>query len=384
MLGERVLLGPGPSLLPPEVAVALSEPMVGHMDPDLLPVLEETVSLLREVFQTQNELTLPISGTGHAGMEAALRHMVKPGERLVVCSAGFFADRLAEIASRIGAEVVRVEAPWGRPVDPADLEKTLRNGAGAGAACVAAVHVETSTGVLHPMRDLARVARAHDALMLADAVASLGGAEIPVDAWGIDACYSGSQKCLSAPPGMAPITVSSRTRGRVSPATYYLDLEGLWKYWGSGHTYHHTVPVQLVYALRAALQLVVREGLATRIERHWRNTRALWTGLEAMGLQLFVDEASRSPTITTVRIPDGADDARIRTRLLREYNIEIAGGLGSLRGQVWRIGLMGYSSQMRHVLTLLSALEAVLVSEGVKVARGAAREAVTGQAAAAL
>ncbi|OFX33049.1 MAG: hypothetical protein A2Z07_00610 [Armatimonadetes bacterium RBG_16_67_12] len=372
MLGERVLLGPGPSLLPPEVSAALSEPMVGHMDPDLFPVLEETVSLLRDVFQTENELTLPISGTGHAGMEAALLHMVKPGERLVVCSAGFFADRLAEIARRIGAEVIRVEAPWGKPVDPADLEKMLKAASGPGASCVAAVHVETSTGVLHPIRDLARVARAHGAMVLVDAVASLAGAETPVDNWEIDACYSGSQKCLSAPPGMAPISVNARTRGRFSPATYYLDLELLWKYWGSGHAYHHTVPVQFVYAMRAALRLVMDEGLAARFERHWRNTRALWAGLQAMGLELLVDEPHRSPTITTVRIPDGADDAKVRTRLLREYNIEIAGGLGPLRGKIWRIGLMGHSSQMRHVLTLLSALEAVLASEGVKAARGAA------------
>lgn len=372
MLGERVLLGPGPSLLPPEVCAALSEPMVGHMDPDLFPVLEETVSLLRDVFQTKNDLTLPISGTGHAGMEAALLHMVKPGERLVVCTAGFFADRLAEIAARIGAEVIRVEAPWGKPVDPADLEKMLKAGAGAGAPCVAAVHVETSTGVLHPIRDLARVARTHGAMILADAVASLAGAEMPVDAWGIDACYSGSQKCLSAPPGMAPITVNARTRGRFSPATYYLDLELLWKYWGSGHAYHHTVPVQLVYAMRTALRLVMDEGLTARCERHWRNTRALWAGLQAMGLALLVDEPFRSPTITTVRIPDGVDDVKVRTRLLREYNIEIAGGLGPLRGKIWRIGLMGHSSQMRHVLTLLAALEAVLASEGVKMATGAA------------
>lgn len=380
MLGERVLLGPGPSLLPPEVAAALSEPMVGHMDPDLFPVLEETVVLLRDVFQTRNELTLPISGTGHAGMEATLLHAVRPGDRLVVCTAGFFADRIAEIAGRIGAEIVRVEAPWGRPVDPADLEKTLKTGAGSGAPWVAAVHVETSTGVLHPIRDLARAAHAFGAMFLADSVASLAGAEIPVDAWEIDLCYSGSQKCLSAPPGMAPVTANARTRGRSSPAAYYLDLELLWKYWGAGHAYHHTVPVPLVYAMRAALRLVMEEGLPARFERHWRHTRALWAGLRAMGLELLVDEPHRSPTITTVRIPSGVDDARVRTRLLREYNIEIAGGLGPLRGQIWRIGLMGHSSQMRHVLTLLSALEAVLVSEGVGLERGAA----TAQAAAAL
>ncbi len=372
MLGERVLLGPGPSLMPPEVSAALTEPMVGHMDPDLFPVLEETVTLLREVFQTRNELTLPISGTGTAGMEAALFHMLRPGEKLVVCTAGFFADRIAEISGRIGGELVLVEAPWGKPIDPTDLERSLASGPGQGAKVVASVHVETSTGVLHPIRDLTQVAHARGAMMLVDTVAGLAGADLPVDAWEIDACYSGSQKCLSAPPGMAPITVHARTRGRSGPGTYYLDLEGLWKYWGPGHAYHHTVPVQFVYAMRTALRLVVAEGLQPRFERHRRNTRALWAGLEALGLELLVDEAHRSPTITTVRIPDGVDDAVVRTRLLREYHTEIAGGLGPLRGKIWRIGLMGHSSQMRLVLGFLAALEAVLASEGVRVSRGAA------------
>lgn len=373
MPGERILLGPGPSLMPPEVIAALSEPMLGHMDPDLFPILEETVDLLRRVFVTENEMTFPISSTGTAGMEAALLQMVKPGDRVAVCTAGFFAERVVEIGRRIGADVVRVEAPWGKTVDPSQLEKALSGTSGGGSiACVTAVHVETSTGVLQPLADLARVAHDHGALMLVDAVASLAGAELPVDAWGIDACYSGSQKSLSAPPGMAPITVNARSRGRHTPATFNLDLETLWKYWGAPHAYHHTVPVQQVYAMRAALRLVVEEGLEARTARHWRNTRALWAGLEALGLELLADAADRSPTITTVRIPQGADDARVRTRLLREYSIEIAGGLGPLRGQVWRIGLMGHSSQPRWVLLLLAALEAVLSSEGARVNKGAA------------
>ncbi|MDR7420004.1 MAG: alanine--glyoxylate aminotransferase family protein [Armatimonadota bacterium] len=378
MLGERVLLGPGPSLMPPEVAAALAEPMVGHMDPDLMPVLDETVVLLRQVFQTQNELTLPLSGTGTAGMEAALLHLVQPGDKLVVCTAGFFADRIAEIAGRIGGELVRVEAPWGQPMDPGLLERSLKSGPGKGAKVVAAVHVETSTGVLHPIRELAQVAHAHGAMILVDAVAGLAGADLPVDAWELDACYSGSQKCLSAPPGMAPITVHQRTRGRFQPHSFYLDLETLWKYWGAGHAYHHTVPIQLVYAMRAALRLVVAEGLPARFERHWRNTRALWAGLQGMGLQMLVDEPYRSPTITTVKIPDGVDDAKVRTRLLREYSIEIAGGLGPLRGKIWRIGLMGHSSQPRLVLGLLAALEAVLVSEGYRMPKGMATARAAG------
>jgi alanine-glyoxylate transaminase/serine-glyoxylate transaminase/serine-pyruvate transaminase len=292
---------------------------------------------------------------------------------LVVCTAGYFADRIAEIGERVGARVVRVEAPWGQAVDPADLRRTLA-GTGRRATCVAAVQVETSTGVLQPLRELIDVAHAHGARVLVDAVASLGGVELPVDAWGIDVCYSGSQKCLSAPPGMAPITAHDRTRGR-RPATFYLDLEALWKYWSPAHTYHHTVPVSLVYAMHQALRLIAAESLEARVARHWRNARGLWAGLQAMGLDLLVDDSSRSPTVTTVRIPEGIDDARVRGRLLREYNVEIAGGLGPLRGRIWRIGLMGHSSQPRWVVLLLGALESVLASEGFKVRRDAAAAA---------
>ncbi len=370
---ERILLGPGPSMLPPQVTEALAQPLLGHMDPDMLRIVDETVGLLRRVFQTANELALPVSGTGTAGMEAALLHMVRPGEALCVCTAGFFADRIIEIATRIGAEVIRVEAPWGRTVSPSDLERALASPPGGRkVACVAAVHVETSTGVLQPLTDLARVAHEHGATFLVDAVASLAGAELPVDGWGIDACYSGSQKCLSAPPGMAPVTAHARTRGRGRPAAYYLDLEELWKYWGPTHAYHHTVPVQQIYAMRAALRLAVEEGIEARVARHWRHTRALWAGLRAMGLQLLAGEPDRSPTITTVVVPEGADDARVRARLLAEYGIEIAGGLGPLRGRVWRIGLMGHSSQPRWVLLLLGALESVLTAEGVRMPKGAA------------
>lgn len=371
MSGERILLGPGPSLLPPAVNAALCEPLIGHVDPDLMPILDEVVGLLRQVFGTKNELTIPISGSGTAGMEAAILHMVRPGEKLVVCTAGFFADRIVEIGHRVGAEVVRVEAPWGQPLDPVDLDRALSRMSGP-TACVAAVHVETSTGVVNPVADLAKVAHARGAPILVDAVASMGGADLKVDGWDLDACYSGSQKCLSAPPGMAPITVHDRTRGRHSPATFYLDLETLWKYWGAGHSYHHTVPVNLLYAMRAALRIVVDEGMEARTARHWRNTRALWRGLEALGLDLLAAAPYRSPTITTVRIPDGVDDARVRTRLLREYGIEIAGGLGPLRGKIWRIGLMGHSSQPKSVIMLLSALEAILASDGVTIPRAGA------------
>jgi alanine-glyoxylate transaminase/serine-glyoxylate transaminase/serine-pyruvate transaminase len=352
------------------VSAALVDPLIGHVDPDLFPILEDVVAMLRQVFDTKNELTIPLSGSGTAGMEAAILHMARPGETLVVCTAGFFADRISEIGHRVGAEIIRVEAPWGKPIDPSDLERALSTMSGA-PACVAAVHVETSTGVVNPVAELAKVAHAKGVPILVDAVASLGGAELLVDAWELDACYSGSQKCLSAPPGMAPITVHQRTRGRHAPATFYLDLESLWKYWGPGHAYHHTVPVNLVYAMRAALRIVVTEGIAARVERHWRNTRALWRGLEALGLDLLVAEPHRSPTITTVKIPEGIDDAAVRGRLLRDYGIEISGGLGPLRGKTWRVGLMGHSSQPKSVLLLVSALETILASLGRPVPRGA-------------
>lgn len=367
-------------MVPPEVTAALAQPLVGHMDPDLLPILDEIVDLLRHVFQTENELAFPLSATGTGAMEATLLHLVKPGDRLAVCTAGFFADRLADIGRRIGADVVRVEAPWGQAVDPADLERVLASPRGKGITAVAVAHVETSTGVLHPLVDLVRVAHRHDAMVLVDAVASLGGVDLPVDRWEIDACYSGSQKCLSAPPGLAPLTVHARTRGRHIPATLYFDLEALWRYWGPTRAYHHTVPVPFLYAMRTALRLVADEGLPDRVARHRRHARGLWRGLEALGLKLLVADDYRSPTVTTVLIPDGVDDARVRGRLLREHGIEIAGGLGPLRGKIWRIGLMGYSSQARWVLLLLGALEAAMAADGYHAPQGAA----VAQAAAAL
>lgn len=369
---ERILLGPGPSLTPPGVQAAMVRPPLGHMDPDLMPVLEETAALLRRVFQTSNELALPLSGTGTAGMEACLVHALAPGDRIVVASSGFFAQRIAEIAARLGAEVVTVEAPWGQAVSPDEVARALRAGR---TTMLAAAHVETSTGVLQPVREMAALAREHGALMLVDAVASLGGAELAVDEWGIDLCYSGSQKCLSAPPGMAPLTVNQRARSlprRGSVASFYLDLELLWRYWGPPHAYHHTVPVPLVFAMHEALRLVAAEGLPARWARHRANAAAFASGIEAMGLDLFAPRAVRAPTVITIVVPAGADEARVRGRLLREHGIEIAGGLGPLRSRIWRVGLMGHSSQDRLVVLLLTALEGALVAEGVRVEQGAA------------
>ena len=369
---DRVLLGPGPSLLPPTVQAALARPLVGHMDPSLFPILEDISARLRETFQTGHELTLAASGTGTAGMEACVDYLLAPGERIAVASAGYFAQRIAEVAARAGADVVSVDAPWGQAVDPSALERALRR---SSVRVVAAVHVETSTGVLQPLEDLARIAHDHGALFLVDAVASLGGVDLPVDRWGIDACYSGTQKCLSAPPGLAPLTVADRARRRPEYAagrSFYFDLDLLWQYWAPPHTYHHTVPVPLIYALDEALRLIGDEGLPARIARHRRNAQALWAGLEAMGLSLLVPLPARSPTVTTVVVPEGVDEAAVRGRLLGDYSIEIAGGLGPLRGRIWRIGLMGYSSQSRTVLQVLAALEAILADMGVDLPRGAA------------
>lgn len=374
---ERILLGPGPSLTPPSVQAAMVRPPLGHMDPDLMPILEETAVLLRRVFQTANEVAFPLSGTGTAGMEACLVNTLARGDRIIVAASGFFAQRIAEIAGRLGADVAVVEAPWGQAVDPADVVRALR---ARPVKVVAAAHVETSTGVLQPLRELAAAVREHGALMLVDAVASLGGVELAVDAWGIDVCYSGSQKCLSAPPGMAPLTANEPARARSREGavpSFYMDLELIWRYWAPPHAYHHTVSVPLVFAMHEALRLVAAEGLPARWARHATNASAFASGIEAMGLRLFAPRAVRSPTVITVIVPESVDEARVRQRLLAEYGIEIAGGLGPLRGKIWRIGLMGHSSQDRLVLLLLTALEAVLAAEGAPVDRGAGMAAAS-------
>jgi len=358
-------------MLAPSVQAALSRPLVGHMDPTLFPILEAISARLRETFQTRNELTLAVSGTGTAGMEACLDHTVGPGDRIVVVSAGYFALRIADLARRAGADVVLVEAPWGQAVDPSDVERALSR---SRARAVAAVQVETSTGVLQPLDAIARTAHDHGAVCLVDAVASLGGVDLPVDRWAIDVCYSGTQKCLSAPPGLAPVTVNGAARERTGTRarrSFYLDLELLWQYWAPPHAYHHTIPVPLIYALDEALRLVAAEGPSARVARHRQNAEALWAGFEALGLTLFVPAGIRAPTVTTVVVPDGIDEAAVRGRLLTEYEIEIAGGLGPLRGRIWRIGLMGESSQARYVLLLLTALEAILSDMSMRVPLGA-------------
>jgi alanine-glyoxylate transaminase/serine-glyoxylate transaminase/serine-pyruvate transaminase len=359
----RLLLGPGPSMVPPRVLRAMATPLVGHLDPDFVAILADIQALLRQVFQTRNRLTLAVSGTGTAAMEAALANLVEPGDPLLACVHGFFGDRLAEIARRQGAEVVRLEAPWGQTFDVDEISRALQ---ARPARIVTLVHAETSTGARQPdIAAVAEVCHRHEALLVLDCVTSLGGLPVEVDAWGVDVAYGAAQKCLSAPPGLAPITVSPRAeeklRTRRTPvASFYLDLSLLDKYWCESPAYHHTAPISLAYALREALRLVDEEGLPARFARHQRNAERLWAGLEQLGLPLLMPPELRLPSLSTPVLPAGVDDAGLRRRLLHDFNIEVAGGFGPLAGKVWRIGLMGYSSRPENVVTLLGALAELL------------------------
>jgi alanine-glyoxylate transaminase/serine-glyoxylate transaminase/serine-pyruvate transaminase len=358
---DRLLMGPGPCNPYPEATAGLLRGVVGHLDPAFLSVLDETCERLRQVFVTDNALTLPLSGTGSAGMEASLVNLVGPGDHVVVGVNGLFGERLAEVASRTGATVVRVEAPWGSPLDPAAVLA-----AHPAPTAIAVVHAETSTGVVN---DVAAVAAGKgDALVIADVVTSLGGIPVEVDGWGVDVAYSCSQKCLGAPPGLAPITVSERARAqlRPRPSSWYLDLGLISAYVEAdgGRTYHHTAPVAMVGALHGALGAVLAEGLEASIDRHRRCGDALQEGLEAMGLELLVDAPYRLPQLTTVKVPDvlpgGMTEADVRRRLLDEQGIEIGAGVGPLAGRIWRIGCMGHSARPRHVASLLAALAQLL------------------------
>jgi alanine-glyoxylate transaminase/serine-glyoxylate transaminase/serine-pyruvate transaminase len=362
-LSSRILLGPGPSMVAPRVLRALSAPPVGHLDPEFLVVIAEVQELLRYTFQTANEFTIPVSGTGSAGMEAALCNFIEPGDRVLVAIKGYFGERLADMASRYGAQVDRVERPFGEAFNVAEIEAALGK---VQYKLLAIVHGETSTGVVQgEISEIAAAAHRHGALLVVDTVASLGGVPVQVDAWDVDICYSGSQKCLSAPPGLAPLTVSPRAMevfgNRKTPvANWYLDISGLSRYWGEPHAYHHTVPVNMICSLREALRLVAEEGLEARFARHRANAEMLWAGLEALDLPPNVPLKDRLASLTTPRIPVGVEDATIRSRLLNEYNIEIAGGFGPFAGKVWRIGLMGYSSRRENVTLLLAALDQLL------------------------
>jgi alanine-glyoxylate transaminase/serine-glyoxylate transaminase/serine-pyruvate transaminase len=369
----RVLLGPGPSDVPPQVLRALSMPLVGHLDPTFLRLMNELQAMLRRIFRTSNAMTMAVSGTGMAGMETCLSNLLEPGDRMVVCVNGVFGSRMVDMAQRMGVEVTVLERPWGEVFDPAELKPVLQR---VGPKAVGIVHAETSTGAWQPAAELGKLCHEFDALLILDTVTSLGGLTVEVDAWEVDAAYSGTQKCLSCPPGLAPVTFSTRAMDAIAkrkrkPQSWYLDVSMLASYWGAERAYHHTAPISMNYALHEAARLVLDEGLEARFERHARNHRALKAGLAAMGIHYAAAEGKQLPTLNAVKIPDGVDDLTIRKFLLSDFGIEIGGGLGAFRGKVWRIGLMGCSSQANNVLLLLSALEQALIRVGHAATSGA-------------
>ena len=359
---ERLLLGPGPSMVHPRVLHAMSQPVLGHLDPQFLALMSQIQDQLRFVFETKNEMTIPISGTGSAAMECALSNLIERGDSVIVCVNGYFGTRMCDMAVRYGATVRRLDRRWGEVFPLDEIEAELKKGP---ARLVALVHAETSTGALQPVDGLAELVHRYGALLVLDCVTSLGGLPVRTDEWDIDIAYSGTQKCLGAPPGLGPVTVGPRARKalrrRKAPVgNWYFDLTLLEKYWGEARTYHHTAPISMNYALYEALQLVREEGLEARFARHRRHAEMLWQGLEEMDLALHVPLKYRLPTLTTVRVPEGVNDAALRSRLLKEYNIEIAGGFGELAGKIWRIGLMGHSSRPENVTLLLGALKTIL------------------------
>ncbi len=359
---RRWLMGPGPSEVHPRVLRAMATPLVGHLDPDFLTLLSEIQMLLRGVMRTRNAFTLPISGTGSAGMEACLVNLIEPGDEILIGVAGVFGERMCEAARRAGGVVRRIDVPWGRVIEPDQVADELRRGA---PKIVALVHAETSTGALQPLPEIGSLAREAGALFLVDAVTSLAGVDLRVDEWGIDAVYGGTQKCLSAPPGLSPVSLSPRAcealqRRKTPCPSWYLDFSLLGAYWGQERLYHHTAPITMLYALREALRLVAEEGLEARFERHRRHHRMLLQGLTRLGFDFVVEEAHRLPQLNAVRLPAGRDEATLRRRLLEDYGIEVGAGLGAFKGKVWRIGLMGESSTPNHVHALLGALSQLL------------------------
>lgn len=359
----RILMGPGPSNVHYRVLRAMSTPMVGHLDPQFLSFMDEICDMLRDLFQTKNRLTIPISGTGSSGMETALVNFLEPGDTVIIGVNGLFGERMTDVADRCGAKVVRVEQEWGRVIEPERMIQAMK--ANPKAKVCAIVHAETSTGAQHPLEEIGNYCKTNEILFLVDTVTSLAGCEVKVDEWGIDICYSGTQKCLSVPPGLSPVTVSQKAmdvlRSRKKKVqSWYLDLTMIERYWGEERFYHHTAPISMLYGLREGLRIIFEEGLQPRFERHQTLGERLKMELENLGFRPFAQEGYRLPMLNSVYLPEGAEDLPIRKRLLNEYNIEVGGGLGQLKGKIWRVGLMGETCRTKNIDYLISALKEIL------------------------
>ncbi|MDH5392397.1 MAG: alanine--glyoxylate aminotransferase family protein [Gammaproteobacteria bacterium] len=373
----RTLMGPGPSDVHPRILSALGRPTIGHLDPEFVSMMDDVKTMLQYAFQTKNELTIAVSAPGSAGMETCFVNLIEAGDNVIVCQNGVFGGRMKENVERIGATAIMVEDDWGKAVDVAKVEAALKANPGVKAVCF--VHAETSTGAASDAKAICDLAHQHGALTIVDAVTSLGGSELRVDDWGIDAIYSGTQKCLSCVPGISPVSLNDRAvevvkNRKTRVQSWFLDLNLVMGYWGGEgkRAYHHTAPVNALYALHESLVMLQEEGLENSWQRHHNNHLALRAGIEAMGLQFIVDENSRLPQLNAVTIPEGVDEAAVRSTLLNQFNLEIGAGLGALAGKVWRIGLMGYSSRAENILLCLGALDAVLTEMGAKINSGAA------------
>lgn len=375
----RTLLGPGPSDIHPRVLQAIGKNTVGHLDPYYLQLMDNSQKMLRALFRTENRMTFSVSATGSAGMEATVVNLIEPGDSMIVCVNGVFGARMCDVAERAGAKVTKVERPWGEVFTPDDLKDAL---AQAKPKVVGIVMAETSTGAWQPIEEISQLVHDSGAMLLVDAVTALGGVPVEVDKWGIDAIYSGTQKCLSCPPGLAPVSFNDRAMASIlsrktKVQSWYLDVTMLASYWGSDRVYHHTAPINMSYALYEALQVIHEEGLDRCFARHMLNHQALKAGLSALGIEYAAQEGHQLPMLNAVRVPEGVDDARVRGDLLNRFGIEIGSGLGAFKGKVWRIGLMGYGSRAANVLLFLSALEQLLAEQGYKFDHGASIAAAT-------
>jgi len=359
----RLLMGPGPSDVNPRVLDAMARPTIGHLDPQFLAILNSVRDMLQAVFQTKNKLTLAVSGTGSAGMETCVVNLIEPGDKMLVCVAGVFGTRMVDVAQRAGAQVTAINVPWGQVFTPEMVKDAVRDHGPF--KLIGIVQAETSTGAAQPIEPISAVAHEARSLLLVDTVTSLGGMEVDVDGWRVDACYSGTQKCLSCPPGLSPVTFSAAAEQVISSRktkvqSWYLDMNMVRQYWGSERLYHHTAPINMIYGLHEALRIVLEEGLQARWARHARVHGRLKEGLERLGLTYLADPAHQLPMLNAVSAPAGADEAAIRKRLLDGYGIEIGGGLGAFKGKAWRIGLMGESAADRHVDALTAALKEII------------------------